>query len=199
MVSTLLYVTWIFTFTDLNPREPFSFPKRFFTLPVSTGFLASRLIASGAAAVFLVYLAWTRLVHLPHINVFDGFNDGLTWVTLLVVSQAIVWSLNAFPFTRMLLLSVVGFSLLARPDFQWYRSLEAHQTGVQLLLIFIGCVVAFVGLGKIRHGSWQRWFWEGWPALTSARTELRGPKYFRSTAQAQFWFEWRRHGRKGIL
>jgi hypothetical protein len=146
MVITLFYVVWMFTFTDLNPREPFSFPKRFFTLPISTRFLASRLIASGTVAVFLVYLGWTRLVHLPHIFVFDGFNDSLAWITLLILSQAIVWSLDAFPFTRVLLLIVVTFFLLAHPDFQWYRSLEAHQTPVQLLLIFIGCVLAFVGL-----------------------------------------------------
>jgi len=196
MVITLGYVVWVFTFTNLTPQEPFSFPKRLFTLPVSTGFLASRLIACGAAAVFLVYLAWTQLVHLPHIYVFDGFNHGLNWITLLILAQAIVWSLDAFPFTRVLLLSVVVFFLLAHPDFQWYRSLAAYQTAIQLLLIFMGSVLAFVGLGKIRHGSWQRWFWAGWLPITSARTQLRGPKTFRSAAQAQFWFEWRRQGRK---
>ena len=110
MVISLFYVAWIFTFTDLNPREPLSFPKRYFTLPISTGFLASRLMASGTAAVFLIYMGWTRLVHQPHITVFDGFNDGLAWITLLIVAQAIVWSLNAFPFTRMLLLTVIVFS-----------------------------------------------------------------------------------------
>jgi hypothetical protein len=195
MVMTLCYVAWVFTFTDLNPREPFSFPKRFFTLPVSTGFLASRLIASGTAAVSLVYLGWTRLVHLPHIDAFDGFNDGLAWIALLILSQAIVWSLDAFPFTRVLLLFVVAFFLLARPDFQWHRGLESHQISFQLPLILIGCVLAFVGLGKIRHGGWQRWLWEGRLPWTGARTELRGPTSFRSAAQAQFWFEWRRHGR----
>lgn len=196
MIITLLYVVWIFTFTDLNPREPFSFPKRFFTLPISTSFLASRLIASGAVAVFLIYLGWTRLVHLPRIDVFDGFNDGLAWIALLILSQAIVWSLDAFPFTRVLLLSVVAFCLLAHPDFEWFRSLAAHQTDVQLLVILIGGVLAFAGLHKIRHGSWQRWFWEGRFPLGSAQTELRGPEVFRSAAQAQFWFEWRRNGRK---
>jgi len=196
MVITLLYVVWIFTFTNLNPREPFSFPKRFFTLPVSTSFLASRLIAGGTAAVLLVYLGWTWLVHFPHINVFDGFNDGLAWIALLVLSQAIVWSLDAFPFSRVLLLIGVVFLLFIHPDFQWYRSLGAHQTAVQLLLILIGSVLAFTGLGKIRHGSWQRWFWEWRFPLSSARTELREPKAFRSAAQAQFWFEWRRNGRK---
>jgi hypothetical protein len=144
----------------------------------------------------LIYLGWTRLVHLPHIAVFDGFNDGLTWITLLILAQAIVWSLNAFPFTRMLLLSVVAFFLLAHPDFQWYRWLEAHQTSAHWSLILIGCVLGFVGLDKIRHGGWQRWVWEWRLPLTSARTELRGPKSFRSAAQAQFWFEWRRHSRK---
>jgi len=152
MVITMLYVVWVFTFTDLNPREPFSFPKRLFTLPISTRFLAARLISSGTVAVFLVYLGWTRLVHLPHIEVFDRFNDGLAWIALLILSQGIVWSLDAFPFTRVLLLSVVTFCLLGHPDFQWIHSLEAHQTAVQLLLILMGSVLACVGLDKIRHG-----------------------------------------------
>ena len=196
MICSLLYVIWIFTFTDLNPREPFSFPKRLFTLPIATRFLATRLIASGTAAVLLVYLGWTRLVHLPHIPVFDGFSDGLAWITLLILSQAIVWSLDAFPFTRMLLLLVITFSLLAHPDFQWARSLSAHQTPIQLSLIVIGCALGFVGLEKIRHGGWQRWLWEWRIPFASTRTELSGPKSFRSAAQAQFWFEWRRQGRK---
>jgi hypothetical protein len=196
LVISLLYVTWIFTFTDRNSRELFSFPKRFFTLPLSTRFLASQLIGSGTAAILLVYLGWTWLVQLPHIKVFDGFNDGLTWITLLILSQAIVWSLDAFPFIRVLLLIAVAFFLFVHPDFQWYHSLAAHQTAVQLLLIFIGSVLAFVGLGKIRHGSWQGWFWACRLPFPNARTELREPKSFRSAAQAQFWFEWRRQGRK---
>ena len=196
MVISLFYVAWIFTFTDLNPREPLSFPKRYFTLPISTGFLASRLMASGAAAVWLVYLGWTRLVHLPHIPVFDGFTDGLSWITLVILAQAIVWSLDAFPFTRMLVLMVTVFFLLAHPDFHWYRTLESHQTPVELSLIVIGGVLGFAGLGKIRHGGWQKWFWVRWLPLISARRELRGPKVFRSAAQAQFWFEWRRQGRR---
>ena len=196
MVITLFYLAWVFTFTDLNPREPFSFPKRFFTLPVSTGFLVSRLVASGTAAVFLVYLGWTQLVHLPHVNTFDGFTDGLTWITFLILAQAIVWSLDAFPFTRMLLLMVVAFFLLAHPDFKWYRLLEAQQTSFQLSLILIGCVMGFVGLDKIRHGGWQRWILEWRRPATGAQKELRGPKSFRSAAQAQFWFEWRRNGCK---
>ena len=56
--------------------------------------------------------------------------------------------------------------------------------------------MSFTGLGKIRHGSWRRGFWERWLPLISARKELRGPISFRSAAQAQFWFEWRRQGRK---
>ena len=179
MVFTLCYVVWIFTFTDLNPREPFSFPKRIFTLPVSTGLLASRLMASGTVAVALVYLAWTRLVHQPHINAFDGFNDGLAWITLLILAQAIVWSLDAFPFTRMLLLVAAIFCLLAHPDFQWYRQFDTHRTPVQLSLILTGCVLSFVGLDKIRHGGWQRWFWEWRAPPANGRMELSGPKSFR--------------------
>jgi hypothetical protein len=196
MVITLFYVVWVFTFTDLNPRVPFSFPKRLFTLPISTLFLMSRLVAGGTTAVLLVFLAWTRLVHLPHVEVFDGFHDGLTWITLLVLSQAIIWSLDAFPFTRVLLLVAATFLLFVHVDFQWYRWLETHRTPVELLLIFMGCGLAFVGLDKIRHGGWQRWFWEWRLPLTSKRTELPGPNSFRTAAQAEFWFEWRRHGRK---
>jgi hypothetical protein len=196
MVMSLLYVVWIFTFTNFDPRKPFAFPARFFTLPVSTTFLASWLVSVGTAVVLVVYLGWTRLVHLPHLGIFGSYHNCLAWVTLLVLSQAIVWSLDAFPFTRVLLLSAVCFGFLGQPGLHDYHFLERNWTLILMSLLPLSCGLAYTGLGKIRHGNWQRWTWK-W--RITARTNLTGPRQFRSPAQAQLWFEWRSKARWLLL
>lgn len=188
MVLSLLCVAWIFTFTNFDPRKPFAFPARFFTLPVSTTFLASWLMSVGTAAVSVVYLCWTRLVHLPHLDIFASYQNCLAWVTVLVLSQAIVWSLDAFPFTRVLLLSAVCFGFLGQPGIHDYHFLEQNWTFILLSLLLLSCGLAHAGLGKIRHGNWQRWAWK-WRTTPGAK--LTGPRQFRSPEQAQLWFEWR--------
>ena len=198
MVVSLLCVIWIFTLAQVDSKRGFSFPARLFTLPVSTTFLASWLLAAGAGAVIMVYLGWTRLVHLPHIEVFDGYSNCLVWVTLLVVSQAILWALDAFPVVRVLLLTAAVFSLgfLGGPVVHDYPPLERHQSILLTVLLLTGCAVAYTGLGKIRHGAWQRWTWKWRLAPATARANLRITKAFPSPAQAQLWFEWRRQTRK---
>ncbi len=194
MAISILCIIWMFTFTDQNPKAPFRFPSRFFTLPISTRFLVSWLMVVGSACLILVYLGWTRLVHLPHIEVFDRLSDGLSWVTLLVLSQAIIWSLNAFPFATTLLLAALGLCFFVRPDFQWSHPIAEHRTAFLLSLMAAGVSMALVGFDKVRHGSWQRWIWK-WQMPFASKTLLKDPKMFSSPAQAQLWFEWRRQAR----
>src|ERR1044071_1513611 len=73
LIVSLLYVLWAFTFSDFDPRRPFVFSRRMFTLPISTGFLASWLLTFGSLAVMTVYFAWTRIVHPPVIDIFAPY------------------------------------------------------------------------------------------------------------------------------
>jgi hypothetical protein len=197
MFLTLLYVTWMFTFTENNPRtkDPMQFPARLFALPVSTSFLFGWLLAAGMTTIVILYGSWVYFVRLPHLEMFKVYQNCFGWMTLLALMQGIVWALAAWPFTRMLLLMVVFFGFTCSPARR-----DIFESPFVLPSFFVaGVVLARAGLQKMRHGQWQGWPWQ-WPlAALSARGEMRGPKRFASPAQAQLWFEWRRVGRRLCL
>jgi len=197
MILSLLYVIWIFTFAQVDSKKGWSVPSRLFRLPVSTTFLASWLLMAGAVALIAVYVGWTQLVHQPHIEVFDEYRNCLAWLTLLTLSQAVTWALDAFPVARTLLSIAVmfGFGWQTGPAHDNYF-FKRNTTVVLLTFLVIGTVFAFLGLNKIRHGAWQRFPLMRRLAYMPARKKLNPEKTFRSRARAQFWFEWRRHARK---
>jgi hypothetical protein len=190
MLLTLLFVTWIFTQTEFDPKtkDPMAFPARLFTLPVSTPFLFWWLLLAGQAGVVVLYESWIHFVRLPHLEVLAPYQNCFGWMTLLALAQGIVWALAAWPRTRMLILSATLYSFALAPA----RRDIFESPFVLPPLFILGVVLARAGLQKMRHGQWQGWTWQ-WPfARQSARAELRGPKRFASPAQAQLWFEWRR-------
>jgi hypothetical protein len=193
MFLTLLYVAWMSTFTDFNPKtkEPMTFPARLFTLPVSTPFLFWWMWLSGMAAISMLYVSWVYLVPQPQLHIFEVYQNCFGWMTLLALAQGIVWALAAWPITRMLLLMTVLLGFLTSPA---QRDI-IESPFLWPALFVMGLVLARVGLQKMRHGQWQPWTGK-WPFTTmSACAELRGPKRFASPAQAQLWFEWRRSAR----
>jgi hypothetical protein len=189
MVTTLLYVVWMSTFTEVNQKtkDPMEFPGRLFLLPISTSFLFWRMVLGGIATLSLVYAGWVYLVPVPHVEVFDFSRNLFAWLAILVTTQAIVWSFAAWPFTRMLVL--MGLFLGFMTSFEGRDMIQSPF--VLSGLFILGTTMAYIGLQKMRHGQWQPWTWK-WRA---ARAQLRGPKRFASPAQAQLWFEWRRFGR----
>ena len=202
MLLSLLYLVWIFTFAQSDPRKGFTMPARLFRLPISTGFLMGWLSVMGAAAITAIYLAWTRLVHLPRVDIFEGYPNLLVWLTLLLVSQGIVWSLDGFPVLRTLMLSAAVFFLgyLAGPSIHDVPFLARNRDGILLALLLIGAGSGFVGLNQIRHGAWQAWKWPAFHwAFSSRRNVSAGRLPFKNIARAQFWFEWRRVGLKLVI
>jgi hypothetical protein len=193
MMLSLLYVVWMFTFTDVDPstKDPMKFPARLFTLPVSTPFLFWWLWLAGLASVVTLYASWVIFVRLPHLDLFGVFQNCFGCMTLLTLAQGIVWALAAWPITRMLLLMVVLFGYLFAPA--W--SLVVGPSFVLPPLFILGGVLARAGLQKMRHGQWQGGTWRLPFATIASGAELRGPRQFASPAQAQLWFEWRRFAR----
>ena len=193
MVLSLLYVVWMFTFTDIDRStgDPMKFPARLFTLPVSTTFLFCWFFLAGLASVLTLYACWAYFVRLPHLDAFGVYHNCFECMTLLALAQGIVWALAAWPLTRMLLLIVVLFGYLLTPA--W--SMVVRPSSVLPPFFILGVVLARAGLQKMRHGQWQGWTWRIPFAGTAARAELRGPKRFASPAQAQLWYEWRRFAR----
>jgi hypothetical protein len=193
MLLSLLFVTWMFTFSEFDPKtkDPMTFPARLFTLPVSTPFLFWSLMLGGMAAVVVLYESWVHLVRLPHIDIFAAYLNCFDWMTVLAVAQGIMWSLAGWPITRTLLLSAVLFGFMCSPA--WRDIFESPI--VMPPLFVLGAVMAHAGLQKMRHGQWQGLPFK-WPlAVRAARANLRGPKRFASPATAQLWFEWRRFAR----
>ncbi|MGA2543425.1 MAG: hypothetical protein ABSG78_17890 [Verrucomicrobiota bacterium] len=194
MVLTLLFVTWMFTFTEFDPRnkDPMTFPARLFTLPVSTPFLFGWLFLGGMTAIIVLYGCWVYWVPQPHVDIFGVYQNCFGWMTLLALAQGIVWALAAWPTTRMVLLMALLFCFLGSP-----AQRDIFESPFVLPPLFVlGTALAWAGLHKMRHGQWQGWPWP-WPfAWWSGRAKMRGPKRFASPAQAQLWFEWRRFARR---
>jgi hypothetical protein len=193
MVMSLLFVTWMFTFTEIDPRtkDLMTFPARLFTLPVSTSFLSGWLVVAGMASIAVLYASWKFCVRMPHIETFTAFQNGFVWLALLPLAQGIVLVLGGWPKVRVLLLSGILFGFVAAPG--WRPVFESPP--FLALILLLGMVLTRVGLQKMRHGQWQACMWK-WPfGSGSARAEMRGPQRFASPAQAQLWFEWRRFAR----
>jgi hypothetical protein len=190
MALSLLFIAWMFTFTESDPRtkDPMSFPARIFTLPISTPFLLNWLRLAGLASVLVVYEIWNHLVQMPHVEMFAPFQNVSTWMTLLVLTQGIAWALAGWPLTRMFILSGVLTGFLYALSWQ-----DVFDSPFFLSPVFLlGLALGGVGMKKMRHGQWQGWT-RSWPfASASVSAELRGPTRFASPAQAQLWFEWRR-------
>jgi len=193
MILTLLLMTWMFTFTEFDPktREVMRFPARLFTLPVSTPFLFWWLWLGGMAAMAMLYGSWVYFVPQPRFFEIEAYQNWFAWMTFLALAQGLAWALAAWPNTRMVLLLALLFALLISPAWS-----DITRSPILLTSLFVlGSALARVGLQRMRHGQWQGWTWPRPFATLFARTELRGPKRFASPAQAQLWFEWRRSAR----
>jgi hypothetical protein len=204
MVVSQLYAVWIFIFAEVDEALGFAFPKRLFRLPLSPNFLAAWLMGFGAAAITLLYLGWTHLVHQPDIDVFNGFPNLLVWLSLLWVSQAIVWSLEGFPKTRLLTLcGALGvLAYLSGPSVaEDFPILATNKTSLLLALSGPGWLFGFIGLNKLRRGDWQAIPWRSWDKLVHGfrRQQRTASADFRTVSTAQLWFEWRKSGRKMLF
>jgi hypothetical protein len=122
---------------------------------------------------------------------FAPFQNVYTWLTLLALTQGIVWSLAAWPATRMFILSGVLIAFLCALGWR-----DVFGSVFFLAPTFLlGFVLSGVGMKKMRHGQWQGCTWKVSLGSRAARAELRQAR-FSSPARAQMWFEWRRFGRR---
>jgi hypothetical protein len=196
-----LYLIWMFSFTDLNGKDPLKLPARLFTLPISPTALALSLLAGGSVAVGLLYAAWALLVPFPNVELFTNMQTPLLWVALLLVTLSVAWSFNHFPFLRILAVvtAASGLFFLCGPSITEFPFLERNRTLILLAAALAGAALGPVAMGKIRQGEWQTWSWEAQLAAWLDALRLRGPAQFESRARAQFWLEWRRVGYPLVL
>lgn len=183
-----LFLTFVFcTFTESDRRGRFeSFPSRLFTLPVQTRTLVAAPIFLSVAVMSGIYILWVKLV-LPASTL------PVAWPLIYLAGgmmcyHAVIWFLAPFRTARLLVLGICGTIYACA----WLAFQEgcAPLAGVGLAAL----PLAYLAVASARRGRMIEG--QGWRKFTDFMADIapRRRRPFTSPAQAQFWFEWRRHG-----
>ena len=200
MVS-FLFLFGVFSYTESSgTRGIGSFPRRLFTLPVSSLRLAAVPVLTGIASVEVLYLLWLGPLSrggsltTPFVAVLLGAS--------MVFFQAVFWMLERLGPLRLMiaggvafLVNVVGLlpSWPPSPPPPW-RSEAAVGLAVAALAVVV-FLLAWRHISRLRCGGGGRSTHRLTPLIAStggAVPRHRAP--FASPAAAQFWFEWRCSG-----
>jgi hypothetical protein len=199
MVS-FLFLFGVFSYTESSgTRGIGSFPRRLFTLPVSSLRLVALPVLTGIASVELLYLLWLGplsrggTLSTPFVAVLLGAS--------LVFFQAVFWMLERLGPLRLMVAGAVtvlvyGVGLLPSwppsPPALW-RS-EAAVGSVVAALTVVVFLLAWRHIIRLRCGG-GRSTYRLKPLIASTAGALpRHRTPFASPAAAQFWFEWRCSG-----
>ena len=209
-VSTL-YIASVVIYSDLTQGKLFSgYPKRMFTLPISTSRLVFWPMFYGVTALTILWLAMTLLIWIP-------MGTSVQWWVLpllalaMVWLQAISWTVPGSGWNRVIAASIIlptlkfALELLAllvtwcgdrtssldRDDIISNRWL--------ILLIYcctvlpLGYAVAVFGVRRARCGRQVELPWSGnWFAQVTSIENCK--RQFSSPQKAQLWLEFRRTG-----
>lgn len=192
---SFMYFMAIFTFGlngDVAARQSI-YPTRLFTLPVSSASLAWWPMVCGTAAMTMLWIiasavgrGWLAM-ELPLAW------PGLLGMVALAWTQAFMWMPYGFRGLRVALAVSVLITLDTIVMLAIY--LKVSETAILAFLAPqwpIAYLCACVAVARARRGVVPDW------SLFSRRRAIvaaRPLPHFRSTAAAQFWFEWRRNGR----
>jgi hypothetical protein len=195
-MASFLILFGVFNYTEsTGSRRLGRFPRRLFTLPVSSLRLVSVPTLAGIASVELLYLLWLDPSRGGASSV--PF-DAVLLAALMVFYQAILWTLDGLGSVRLVLVGIVvvivfGISLLPSsppvPPPLW------RTEGFLGTAIAAVAAIVFAGVWshvvRLRSGGGCRVPRVG--ALVDGVTSVlpRRQRAFRSPNAAQFWFEWR--------
>lgn len=200
----------MFCFTETDPKGGYPrFPARLFALPVRTITLVSCPMIYGVIAAVAVAFAWEKLVlgslqtteWMPH-----RFLPLMFPAAAMVLLQATVWSLPAFPGNRLLVLGALLFGLVwlaIEPNAHgsvgdWSQQrVAAYQQRASIALAgasVVAYLAALIAVERDRRGALIRWtaIWRRAGAFFEQTP--RRIASFRSVMSAQLWFEWRQRG-----
>jgi len=200
----------MFCYTESDSRRGHArFPSRLFALPVRTIVLVSCPMVYGVIAIMAVAFAWEKLVlgSLPQVEWMPHrFLPLMFPAAAMIILQATVWSLPAFPGNRLLVLAVLLFGLtwlVIEPNAHagvgdWSAERAAlfqNRSSIALAgASALAYLVALIAVERDRRGGGIVWaaLWRRACKLIEALP--RRSKPFRSLAAAQLWFERRRSG-----
>ena len=197
LTVTFTYCLAVFTYGlsgDVAAR-PSMYPRRRFTLPVSTTALAGWPMLYGTIAMALLWAATRTLVLWP-----TGVDIPVIWpaaaaAALITWTQALTWMPYGLPGLRVVLAvlwlgTIDSIVLLALR----YQATESVMLAIMVPQIPLAFLAARFAVARARCGvvpDWRGAFdWLGRSAVARGRH-----RSFASPARAQAWLEWRRHGR----
>lgn len=209
LLTMFMYFLGVFTFGfdgDLTGRTSM-YPRRLFTLPVTTRALAGWPMLYGGLAVATLLLGAASLIHLEIVGDLVRFtlrpwgeHLPLVWPALLGVvflawTQVLTWMPYPLPGLRVIVtvawLMVLDAAVIVAIQFNVRESVLVAFLAPQIPLAYVAACFA---VSRARRGyvpDWRGWFTSvGSAAGVSERP--RGP--FASAAAAQVWFEFRQHG-----
>jgi hypothetical protein len=145
------------------------------------------------------HFAWTQLIfptwqiQLPPYGLLIQL---LTLSSMMVLAQAVLWSLHAFPWLRLFALAIgltgCGILGIAVPSDD-FRQISPGALATTLVgILIVGWTSAILGVARDRRGEWQGWTGKVLSQVIDALPTRK--KGFASAASAQFWYEWRRKG-----
>jgi len=197
-MASFLFLFGIFSYTERSgTRGIGSFPRRLFTLPVSSLQLVALPVLTGIASVELLYLLW--LVPLSRDGTLSTPFVAVLLAASMVFFQAVFWILERLGPLRLMVAGAVVFAVYGigllpswppSPPPPW-RS-EAAVGAVVAALAAAVFVLAWRHIIRLRCGGGGRGAYRLEPLIASAAVVLpRHRTPFASPAAAQFWFEWR--------
>jgi hypothetical protein len=193
---TFFYLIAVFTFGltgDVAARQSI-YPPRLFTLPVSSAALAGWPMLYGIAAMTVLWLIAVTLARWPWGVELPLLWPGLMTAVVLAWLQVFAWMPYGLRGIRVAFAVIVLTSLNAMV--MTAIELKIPQAALVAFLapqLPIAYLCAWVAVSRARRGHVPDWSFSF--ARQGAPDQLRPRPPFRSTAAAQFWFEWRRHGR----
>ena len=199
MVAFLLLFA-VFNYTESSDgRGVGRFPRRLFTLPVTSLRLVAAPVVAGITAIELLYLLWMEPLS-------RGGATSAPFVAVLLAALVVfylsaIWMLERAGSLRLLVLGVIAVALFVvsmLPSFPptpaaLWRS-EGTLAGLMAGLALIAFLLAWRHVARLRAGGARRAHRAGslfgW--IAEASPTRRRP--FATPAAAHFWFEWRCSG-----
>jgi hypothetical protein len=196
---TFLYFIGVFSYGlegDLSARQSI-YPPRMFTLPVTAAALAGWPMLYGTAAASSLYLLFALYMRLAGVS----YQLPLVWPTLMVAvfiawTQALVW----MPYGMTGIRVVVTVLWLFMLDVVIIVAFEREASEAMMVALLapnlpVAYFVAWVAVSRARRGTVPDWQSALSSSFDTVSSLTRRRRRFASAAQAQAWFERRRHAR----
>ncbi len=186
---SLVLLLGVLGYTESRDGRLGVFPRRLFTLPMSSVTLVSVPMLAGVIAVGVWMLLWMVPLHRegPTSTTFVA----LMLMVFAVVYQGVMWSFEALGAARLVIVGVAACGLGLATFAPSNPGLAVSELTVGMIAVcFAGATYVWtcVHVGRARFGGGEG----GWPLRRLAGPSRTAP--FGSPLAAQQWFEWRQSG-----